>query len=76
VKKTDETIIAALLSGKAGKKYEGKEVVVLKGKVYILPDDDEESRDLLNNLIAKHPNATPTLVDVPRPGIYILFTKL
>lgn len=76
MKKTDKTVIAALLSGKGPKKYEGKEVVVLKGKVYLLPDDDQEAKEFFDNLIVKNPKATPTLVDVPTRDIYILISTL
>ena len=72
--KKDETIIAALLSGKGAKKYEGKEVVVMEGKVYLLPEEDKKSQKFFNNLIAKHPKATPILVDVPTHEAYILFS--
>jgi len=76
MKNKDETVIAALLSGKAPKKYQGKGVVVLKGKIYLLPDDDQKAKEFFDNLIAKNPKATPTLVDVPTHDIYILISTL
>lgn len=65
-------ILANLLSGKAAKKYEGKQVVIYGENVYILPQDDNKSKDFLNKLITQHPNATPTIAFVPKHGTYIL----
>lgn len=73
--KKDEKIIQTLHSDKAPKKYQGKEVVVLGGRVYIMPEDDKKVGEFINKLIAKHPKLTPSLTFVPRPGTYILFMK-
>lgn len=70
--KQDEKILTNLLSGKTAKKYEGKQVVISEGEVYILPKDDNKSKEALNELIAKHPKATPTITFVPKHGTYIL----
>ena len=71
----NEKILTTLLSGKAAKKYEGKQVVILAGQVYILPENDKKSQTFLNTLIGKHPKSTPTITFVPRHGTYILFVK-
>lgn len=65
-------ILANLLSGKANKKYEGKQVVIYGEEVYILPQNDNKSKEFLNKLITKHPKATPTIAFVPKHGTYIL----
>lgn len=70
--KRNEKILAHLLSGKVAKKYEGKQVVICEGNVYILPEDDKKSKELLDKLITKHPKSTPTITFVPRHGTYIL----
>ena len=70
--KDDKEIVNLLLSDKSPKKYEGKEVIVLGGKVYLLPDDDKNAGLFLNKLIKKNPSIIPTLVSVPRHGMYIL----
>lgn len=70
--KKDEKILANLLSGKTAKKYEGKQVVICEGHVYVLPGDDKKAGDFFNRLIAKHPKSTPTITFVPRHGTYIL----
>ena len=70
---TDEDkILTNLLSGKAAKKYEGKQVVIYGGEVYILPKDDNKSKEIVNELMLKHPKTTPTITFVPRHGTYIL----
>ncbi len=70
--KLDEKILTSLLSGKTAKKYEGKQVVIIGGEVYVLPQDDNKSKEVLNKLIAKHPKVTPTITFVPKHGTYIL----
>jgi len=72
MKTQEEKIITSLLSGRTAKKYEGRQVVTMGGKVYILPYDDKKSKDVLNKLISKHPKATPTITFVPKHGTYIL----
>jgi len=73
--KRDEKIIKILHSDKAPKKYQGKEVVVLGGKIYTFPKDDKKAGKLLNNLIKKFPGVTPTITFIPKPGtIYIMTT--
>lgn len=71
----DQKIISALLSNKAPKKYQGKEVVVLDGKVYQFPEDDKQAANFFNKLIKRNLGKTPTLVDVPKANMtYILST--
>lgn len=67
-----EHLIHALLSGKLGKQYEGKHVVVIGGKAEILPTDKKARRELLTRLRAAYPGEIPELVFVPRPEMYIL----
>lgn len=71
-KPANETVVDKLLSGTAGEKYQGKQVVIIGGKIHILPEDDRESAELVNRLEQKHPDQTPHLVFVPRPETYIL----
>mgnify|MGYP001567248286 CR=1 FL=1 len=73
--KDDQKTIANLLSGKVSKKYQGKEVVVMEGKVYLLPENDEQSKNLINKLIQEHPGLTPTITFVPKHGTYILLIQ-
>ena len=72
MKTQEDKILTNLLSGRSAKKYEGRQVVVVGGKIYILPYDDKKSKELLNNLISKHPKSTPTITFVPKHGTYIL----
>lgn len=72
MKRQDEKLLTTLLSGKAAKKYEGKQVVIFQGEVYILPKDDKQANQFLNKLITKHPTITPTVTFVPKHGTYIL----
>jgi hypothetical protein len=68
----DKTIVNKLYAGRLGKKYIGKEVVVMKGEVHILPKDENKARDFLYKLMADNPGVTPWIINVPRPGLYIL----
>ena len=68
----DEKILTNLLSGKAAKKYEGKQVVIFAGEIHILPRNDDKSKEVINQLITKHPGVTPTVTFVPKHGTYIL----
>ncbi len=71
--KQDEKIIQALHSEKAPKKYQGKEVVILGGRVYSLPEDDKKAQEFFYKLIKKFPKLTPTLTFIPKPGtIYVV----
>ena len=70
----DQTI-TNLLAGKMGKKYEGKQVVIIGGEVYILPDNDQKSARFLNELVKKNPKSTPTIAFVPKKGSYILILQ-
>lgn len=72
MKMQNDKILTNLLSGKAAKKYEGKQVVICGGEAYILPTDDSKSKELLNKLIAKYPKIKPTITFVPKHGTYIL----
>lgn len=66
------SLINALLSGKMGKRYEGKHVVVIGGKAHILPFEGEKSAEIIERLEKKYPRQTPHLVFVPREETYIL----
>lgn len=70
---THEELIHALLSGKMGKQYEGKHVVVMGGKAEILPTDKNARAELLRRLRAAYPDEIPEFVFVPRPEMYILY---
>ena len=72
MKKDKEKILSTLLSGKAAKKYQGKQVVIFDQQVYILPENDKEAAKLVNSLIVKKPGITPTITFVPKQGTYIL----
>lgn len=72
---SDQKIISTLLSDKAPKKYQGKEVVILGGEIYTLPKDDKKAANFFNKLIKENPDKIPTLVDVPKANMtYILPT--
>ena len=71
----DQKVIKTLLSDRAPKKYQGKEVVVIEGKVYLFPKDDKKAGEFLNSLIKKHPGSIPTLTFVTKPGMYILLAN-
>lgn len=75
MKKQDEKILTNLLSGKAAKRYEGKQVVICAGRVFVFPKDDKKSRELLGKLIAKYPKEAPTIAFVPKQGTYILLLQ-
>lgn len=66
----NDKLLATLLSGKAPKKYEGKQVVVCAGQAYILPPNDRKAKKFLNRLITQNPGATPTITFVPKHGTY------
>lgn len=72
MKTQEDKILTNLLSGKSAKKYEGRQVVIVEGKVYVLPYDDKKSKEVINKLISKHPKAIPTVTFVPKAGTYIL----
>ncbi len=67
--------IAALLAGKLGKKYQGKQVVVIGDEVHIIPKTKIEATKLFKKLDKKAPNQTPAIVYVPRPEAYILICQ-
>lgn len=71
-----DKIITSLLSGKMGKRYEGKQVILFDEKVYILPQDDQKSAKFVEGLIKQNPKSTPTVAFVPKKGSYILLTQL
>ncbi|KKR71740.1 MAG: hypothetical protein UU14_C0020G0013 [Candidatus Roizmanbacteria bacterium GW2011_GWB1_40_7] len=72
MKDNTDKLIDKLLSGKAAKKYQGKQVVIIAGKAHILPDNDKASVELVNKLEKKYPKQIPHLLFVPRPETYIL----
>ena len=61
-----------LLSGAVQKKYQGKQLVIIAGKMFILPEDDTKAAKLVNRLEQKYPDEIPHLVSVPRPETYAL----
>lgn len=67
----NEQLIQTMFSGKKGKKYFGKHVAVVAGKVLLLPSDSHQAAELLDNLEVKY-KETPELVFVPQPETYIL----
>lgn len=76
MKKVDsEKTIAALLSGKLGKKYQGKQVLVLGREVHIIPKTKIEATKLFKKLDKKSPDQTPAIVYVPRAEAYILICQ-
>lgn len=68
----NEQLIQALFSGKKGKKYFGKHVAIINGKILLLPVNPQKASDLIDRLENKY-QETPELVFVPRPETYILF---
>lgn len=68
----DSKLVERLLSGRVEEKYQGKQVVVMKGKVYILPEDDRQAVSLVERLEEKYPDQTPHLIFVARPETYVL----
>lgn len=75
MRRNDEKILAHLLSGKSSRRYEGKQVVICEGEVFILPEDDRKAKEFFNKLIIEHPKVTPTITFVPKHGTYILISK-
>lgn len=71
MKTKEDKILTNLLSGRTAKKYEGRQVVIVDEKVYVLPYDDKKSKEVLNKLMSKHPKSTPTITFVPKAGTYI-----
>lgn len=69
--KDKEKILSLLLSGKAAKKYQGKQVLIFDQDVHILPNNDKEAAKLVNSSIAKKPGITPTITFMPKHGTYI-----
>jgi hypothetical protein len=65
-------LVDTLLSGIAEEKYQGKQVVVIGGQIFILPEDDRKATALVDNLEKKYPNQIPHLIFVPRSETYIL----
>jgi hypothetical protein len=65
-------LVDRLLSGIAEEKYQGKQVVVIGGQIFILPEDDWKATALVDDLEKKYPNQIPHLVFVPRSETYIL----
>lgn len=72
VKAQNEEIVSKLLSGTAEVQYQGKQVVVIGGDVFILPDDDREAAALVEDLEEQHPDEIPQVVFVPHAGTYVL----
>lgn len=71
----NEELLQTLFSGKMGKKYFGKHVVIIGGKATILPSDREQASALIETLGKKYPKEIPQLVFVPRPETYILWIE-
>ena len=70
--KKNKQLVDTLLSGAADEQFQGKQVVVIGGKTFILPENDTESARLVETLEKQYPGETPHLVFVPRPETYIL----
>jgi hypothetical protein len=68
----DTELVDRLLSGTAEERYQGKQVVVMGGQIFILPEDDRKAATLVEDLEKKYPNQIPHLVFVPRSEAYIL----
>ena len=71
----NEKLVQTLFSGKMGEKYFGKHVVIMGGKIVILPSDRKQASALIETLAKKYHKEIPQLVFVPRPETYILWTK-
>jgi len=71
----NEKLVQTLFSGKMGEKYFGKHVVIMGGKIVILPSDRKQASALIETLAKKYRKEIPQLVFVPRPETYILWTK-
>lgn len=64
--KNNEQLIQALFSGQKGKKYFGKHVAVVGGRILLLPSEPTKASLLIDKLEAKY-KETPELVFVPQP---------
>ena len=74
-KPSSERLVTALLSGKMGKKYQGKQVMVVGNEISIVPTSKVEAERLFKKLDKKSPGQTPTIVYVPHAETYILICK-
>ena len=74
-KENSEKTITALLTGKLGKKYLGKQVVVMGKEVHIIPKTKIEATKLFKKLDKKLPGLTPAIVYVPRVETYVLLCQ-
>lgn len=70
-----EKLIDSLYAGKLAKKYRGKHVVIVGGKVYTLPHNEGEADELFEKLEKRYPQETPTLLFVPKEESYILLCR-
>ena len=68
----DVQLVDKLLSGAVEEKYQGKQVVVIGKRVFILPENDNKAVRLVEDLEKKYPNQIPHLIFVPRPETYVL----
>lgn len=71
-KDKDNQLVEKLLSGMAEEKYQGKQVVVIGGQAFILPEDDNKAVNLVEGLEKKYPNQIPHFIFVPRPETYVV----
>lgn len=69
---SNETILKTLFSGKMGKKYLGKHVVIVNGRAFILPPENKRAKVFMEKLKKQNPKQIPQIVFVPRPETYIL----
>lgn len=69
---TTDKIIEDLLSGAAGEEFQGKQVVVISETVYVLPEDDKKSAEMVERLEREHPGKIPHLVYVPQPEALVV----
>lgn len=72
-KSKNEKLVQTLFSGRMGKKYSGKHVVIMSGSATILPSDRKQASKLIETLEKKYPREIPQLIFVPRPETYILW---
>lgn len=68
----NKKLIQTLFSGKKGKKYFGKHVVIIGNKATILPSDRKKATKLIEKLEAQCPSEIPQLIFIPRPETYTL----
>jgi len=71
-KDIDKKILYQLLSGKKGKQYQGKQVIICAGDVFVVPGNRPAVDALMRKLAKNYPDITPTVTFVPKQATYIL----